>query len=143
MLNPFANPAFSMAALTAAINLIPNRYGRLQELDLFPEKPVRSRQILVEEKAGVLTLLPTRPPGSPGTLAAHDKRRVRSFVAPHIPHDDVVLPEEVSGLRAFGSETELESVAGVIAERLETMRNKHAITLEHLRMGALKGQILD
>ena len=57
MLNPFANPAFSMAALTAAINLIPNRYGRLQELDLFPEKPVRSRQILVEEKAGVLTLL--------------------------------------------------------------------------------------
>lgn len=36
MLNPFANPAFSMAALTAAINLIPNRYGRLQELDLFP-----------------------------------------------------------------------------------------------------------
>ncbi|WP_196381709.1 major capsid protein, partial [Ralstonia solanacearum] len=26
---------------------------------------------------------------------------------------------------------------------LETMRNKHAITLEHLRMGALKGEILD
>ena len=29
MLNPFNNTAFSMAALTAAINLIPNRYGRL------------------------------------------------------------------------------------------------------------------
>lgn len=143
MLNPFANSAFSMAALTAAINLIPNRYGRLQELGLFPEKPVRSRQVLVEEKAGVLTLLPTKPPGAPGTLAAHAKRRMRSFIVPHIPHDDVVLPEEVNGLRAFGSETELESVAGVMAERLETMRNKHAITLEHLRMGALKGQILD
>ena len=26
---------------------------------------------------------------------------------------------------------------------METMRNKHAITLEHLRMGALKGEILD
>jgi len=143
MLNPFNNPAFSMAALTAAINLIPNRYGRLQELDLFPEKPVRQNQILVEERAGVLTLLPTKPLGAPGTLAARSKRRMRSFVVPHIPHDDVVLPNEVHGLRAFGSETELESIASVVAEKLETMRNKHAITLEHLRMGALKGLILD
>ena len=30
-----------------------------------------------------------------------------------------------------------------MARHLETMRNKHAITLEHLRMGALKGNILD
>jgi hypothetical protein len=30
-----------------------------------------------------------------------------------------------------------------MARHLETMRNKHAITLEHLRMGALKGVILD
>jgi len=37
----------------------------------------------------------------------------------------------------------MEAVAGVLARHLETMRNKHAITLEHLRMGALKGQILD
>ena len=57
--------------------------------------------------------------------------------------DDVVLPEEVQGLRAFGSETETESIANVVARHLETMRNKHAITLEHLRMGALKGKILD
>jgi hypothetical protein len=64
-------------------------------------------------------------------------------VIPHIPHDDVVLPEEVQGIRAFGSETEMETVAGVMARHLETMRNKHAITLEHLRMGALKGVILD
>jgi len=33
--NPFANPAFGMASLTAAINLLPNRYGRLEELGLF------------------------------------------------------------------------------------------------------------
>jgi hypothetical protein len=71
------------------------------------------------------------------------KRNLRSFVIPHIPHDDVVLPEEVQGLRAFGSETEMEAIGGVMARHLETMRNKHAITLEHLRMGALKGMILD
>ena len=66
MQNPFSNPAFSMASLTAAINLIPNRYGRLETLDLFPMKPVRTRQVVVEEMHGVLNLLPTLPPGSPG-----------------------------------------------------------------------------
>ena len=143
MNNPFSNPAFSMAALTAAINILPNRYGRLEELNLMPPKPVRQRQIIVEEMNGVLNLLPTLPPGSPGTVGVRGKRKLRSFVVPHIPHDDVVLPEEVQGLRAFGSETETESIANVVARHLETMRNKHAITLEHLRMGALKGIILD
>jgi hypothetical protein len=143
MNNPFHNPAFSMAALSAAINIIPNRYGRLEALNLFPPKPVRTRQIIVEEQAGVLNLLPALPPGSPGTVGTRGKRAVSSFVIPHIPHDDVVLPEEVQGIRSFGSETEMESVAGVMARHLETMRNKHAITLEHLRMGALKGVILD
>lgn len=143
MQNPFENPGFSMASLTAAINLIPNRYGRLEALNLFPVRPVRTRQIIVEEYAGRLNLLPTRAPGSPGTVGERGQRKLRSFVIPHIPHDDVVLPEEVQGLRAFGSETEMEAIGGVMARHLETMRNKHAITLEHLRMGALKGQILD
>jgi hypothetical protein len=31
----------------------------------------------------------------------------------------------------------------VLASHLERMRNKHSLTLEHLRMGALKGAILD
>jgi hypothetical protein len=60
-----------------------------------------------------------------------------------VPLEDVVLPEEVQGVRAFGSETAMETIAGVMAQHLESMRNKHAITLEHLRMGALKGVILD
>ncbi|OZA21458.1 MAG: hypothetical protein B7X93_13710, partial [Hydrogenophilales bacterium 17-61-9] len=57
MNNPFNTPAFSMAALTSAINVIPNRYGRLESLDLFPAKPVRTRQVIVEEQNGVLNLV--------------------------------------------------------------------------------------
>jgi hypothetical protein len=143
MNNPFANPAFGTTALTAALNILPNSYGRMEELNLFPVKPVRLRQIAVEEKNGVLSLLPTAPIGSPGTVGLRGRRKLRSFIIPHIPHDDVVLPEEVQGIRAFGTESELQTLAGVMVEHLSTMRNKHAITLEHLRMGALKGVILD
>lgn len=143
MQNPFDNPGFAMASLTTAINIIPNRYGRVGQLGLFTDKPVRTRQIVVEEYAGRLNLLPTRPVGSAGTVGERGSRKLRSFIIPHIPHDDVVLPEEVQGIRAFGSETEMEAISGVMARHLQTMRNKHAITLEYLRMGALKGQILD
>lgn len=143
MNNPFHNPAFSVSALTAAINLLPNQYGRLDELNLFPIKPVRTRQVTIEERDGVLSLLQTQPVGTPGSVGKRGKRTLRAFNVPHIPHDDVVLPEEVVGVRAFGTETDLETIAGVMADHLQTMRNKHAITLEHLRMGALKGVILD
>src|SRR5512139_1747928 len=143
MLNPFSTDAFNMTALTAAINKIPNTYGRLEQLNLMPAQGVRTRTIIIEEMSGVLNLLPTQPVGAPGTLGTIGKRKVRSFVIPHIPHDDAVLPEEVQGIRAFGSETETDALANLMALKLQNMRNKHAITLEYLRMGALKGVILD
>jgi hypothetical protein len=143
MQNPFSNPAFGMTSLTAAINILPNSYGRITQMGLMPERGVRFRQITVEEQNGVLTLLPTAAPGSPGTVGKRGKRTVRSFAIPHIPHDDVVLPEEVQGIRTFGSENDVLAHAAVLADHLQSMRDKHAITLEHLRMGALKGVILD
>ena len=36
VINPFATDAFDMVALTAAINKIPNTYGRLEQLGLMP-----------------------------------------------------------------------------------------------------------
>src|SRR5512133_4269062 len=138
MLNPFSNDAFDMVALTAAVNRIPNTYGRIEQLGLMPTEGVRTRTIIIEEMNGVLNLLPTQPVGAPGTLGTQGKRKVRSFVIPHIPHDDTVLPEEVQGIRAFGSETETDALSNLLAQKLQNMRNKHAITLEYLRMGALK-----
>ena len=134
---------FNVTTLSAAINILPNNYGKLNEMNLFPHKSVRTRSIAVEEQNGILHLLPTQLPGGPATFEARGKRKMRSFTIPHIPHDDVILPEEIQGVRAFGSETETQVMASIIADHLQSMRNKHAITLEHLRMGALKGQILD
>jgi hypothetical protein len=143
MLNPFETDAFNMVSLTKSINILPNNYGRLRELNLMPGKGVRTRSIIVEEKNGVLNLLPTMPPGSPGTVGKHGKRTVRSFSIPHIPHDDSILPEAYDGVRAFGQENDLVAVSQIVNDRLQEMRNKHGITLEYLRMGALKGIILD
>jgi hypothetical protein len=54
-----------------------------------------------------------------------------------------VLPEQEQRIMALGSERELWALADVMTDHLLLIRNKHAITLEHLSMGALKGIILD
>ncbi len=144
MINPFAtNDAFNMVSLTQAINILPNMYGRVGQLGLFTDKGVRTRTIVVEEQNGVLNLLPTLPVGAPGTQNKLGKRKVRSFTIPHIPLDDAILPSEFEGIREFGSESNMKALASVMNDHLQAARNKFDITLEHLRMGALKGIILD
>ncbi|GAG13350.1 unnamed protein product, partial [marine sediment metagenome] len=143
VLDPFNTSAFDMVSLTNSINILPNNYGRLREMNLFKKKSIRTRTAIVEELHGVLNLLPTMPPGSPGTVGKHAKRKVRNFIVPHIPHDDIILPESYQGIRSFGSENQLQAVSEIVNDRLQNMRNKHAITLEHLRIGALQGLVKD
>ena len=143
MVNPFAADAFNMVSLTNAINILPNNYGRLREMKLMPGRGVRTRTIVIEECNGILNLLPTKPVGAPGTQQQRGKRKVRSFVVPHIPADDWIDPSEYQGIRAFGSENAMASLASILNDHLADLRNKHAITLEFLRWGALKGEILD
>lgn len=141
--NPFNNTGYSMAALTMAINKLPNMYSLLGDMGLFAESGITVRTAIVEQRNGILNLLPTKPLGSPGTSGSIGKREIRSFVIPHIPHDDVILPSEVQGVRAFGSETETDTIANMMALKLQTMKNKHAITKEWLRAGALNGVVYD
>jgi len=145
IINPFEQDAFSMANLCAAINILPNRYGRVGQLGLFNGTGggITTRTAVVEEQNGVLNLLQTLPVGAPGTQNKMGKRKVRSFSVPHIPLDDIIRPEEFQGVREFGMTNSMKSLATVMNNHLQTARDKFAITLEHLRMGALKGIILD
>lgn len=142
--NPFDRPEFNLAELTKSINLLPNNYGRIRQLGVFgPGRGITTRTVIVEMRNNTLTLLPTKPVGADGTKDQNDKRNVRSFVVPHIPHDGEILPDEYQGVRAFGSGTELETLSGIMNTKLQRMKGKHGITLEHLLIGGLKGQVLD
>jgi hypothetical protein len=143
ILDVFKSSAFSTQELTDAIRIIPNQYGKLNDMDLFPGRGVRTRSVSVEFGNGVLTLLDSKPVGSPGTVGKVGKRDVRSYAVPHFPHDDLVLAEDVQGIRSFGSENQLMAVQDLVNEKLATMRAKHDQTLEWLRLGALKGIVQD
>jgi hypothetical protein len=139
-MNPFG--LFSVADISAAINVIPNRYGRLNELNLFPVKGLINNTVIVEEKNGSLSLLTADEFGAPGTVGTIGKRKVRTFSVPHYYQNERVTPYDVNGLRAFGTEQQA-AVQQYLTDRLETMRAKHDQTLEYMRMGALKGIVTD
>jgi hypothetical protein len=143
VLNPFETDAFNMVSLTHAINILPNNYGRLRELDIFPDKGITTRVAMVEEMNGVLNLLSTMPVGAPEQINRMGKRKVRAFSVPHIPLSDVILAAEFEAVREFGTENQVQTLATVVNNHMQSAKNKYAITLEHLRMGALKGIILD
>jgi|LGVE01.1.fsa_nt_gb hypothetical protein len=134
---------FGVSELTAAINVQENKYGLMESMNLFPEKGVYTRTISIEEKNGVLTILPTAPLGGPPTVTTSGGRQIRSFVIPHVPHEGVLLPEEYANVRAFGTAAPMAGVSEVINDKLAEYKAKLAITLEYHRCGALAGEILD
>ncbi len=141
--NVFASTMFKTVSLTEAFTKLPYKPGRIGAMGLFADQGVPTTVILVEEKAGILSLIPTAPRGGVGTIHPAEKRVVRAFTIPHIPLDDAVLADQVINVRAFGSENQLQGVAGVVNDKLASMKQDHEVTLEHLRIGALTGNILD
>ena len=134
--------AFTQTEIAAAINIVPNTYGRINQLGLMPVRGVMTRDIAIEESNGSLALIPTEAIGGAGTVGQGGKRRVRTFRVPRLIQEEHVNPAEVDGIRAFGGDAR-ESLAALLNQKLSTVRSRHDITLEYLRMGALKGIILD
>jgi hypothetical protein len=142
-LDIFLGSAFSMVALTDAINKMPFVPGRIGQLGLFREQGVSTTAVMIEEREGALTLVETTSRGAPAVQHVPNKRKARSLTVPHVALEDTILADEVQNVRAFGSENQLEGVQAVVNQRLSEMASKMDATLEHLRVGAIKGQILD
>jgi major capsid protein E len=143
MLDVFKGDAFSMVALTDAIDKLPYRPKRIGQMGLFTEKGTSKTTVAVEERNGKLSLLSTYARGSMPQGRTSARRKIRTFSIPHIPHNDTVIADEVQGVRKFNSEDEVESVSTVINDKLQALKDDHETTWEFHRIKALHGVILD
>ena len=144
LLDPFVTGnVFSLTTLAEAIRILPNNYGKVNTSGLFKERPVNTRTIMIEIKNGVLNLLPTKPIGAPGSELNRGLRNVRSLIVPHIPVHDVILPQEIEGIRGFGKEDQVAALSDIVAEHLQAAKDKFFITKEYHRVRALQGSVLD
>jgi len=143
MLNPFDQDAFNLVSLTTSVNLLPNTYGRLLMGNIFTEKRVTTTSVYIELQGNRLVLLPSKPRGGSGSQAQLGKRKLLSLAIPHIPVEDVIRPSEFQGVRDFGTENGLKTLASVMTEHLVAKKRDFDITWEYLMWGALKGVIID
>lgn len=143
MLNIFGSSAFEFTKLVAAINLIPHVPTRLGQMGLFRAEGVDTLTVAIEMENNVLTLVPTAARGAPGVVKGVERRNIRDFRTVHLPQRAAIMADEVSGLRAFGSESEEELAMGRLNKKMVVARRDLDITHEYQRMGALRGIVLD
>lgn len=139
----FGNNAFSMANLTNAIEIAPYKPRMLGELGLFTEVPIRTTVAFIERKNNRLSVLRTANRGTMMDVRAATPRTAVPFTVPHVPYFQTILADDIQNVRAFGSESELQTMADYVNEQLRGMRRDHEVTHEYHRIGALKGIVYD
>ena len=139
----FNDDAFSVVSLTKAIEDTPFVPGRVGQLGIFSEEGVSTTSISIEKVGSTVSLVPAASRGSSGRPMGNDKRQMIPFTATHLPQRASILADEVQNLRAFGSETEVETAQRLMNRKLAKMRRDLDTTIEYQRIGAIKGSILD
>lgn len=142
--NVFTSDAFGYLALTDSVNRMPYVPGRVGRLGIFDPQPIATKTVAIEERLGLLSLVPNTPRGAAPVENAHNKAKLRYFAVPHFPISDSILPDEVQDIRLFGNvDGGLATVQAVVDDRLANMTPKLDATVEYGRLGAIKGLILD
>ena len=142
----FNNDAFRMTTLMEAINEQEFQPSFLRTRGVFTPRRVRTETVAIESKEGVLSLIQTSPRGAPPETASANKRTVRDFRTTRIAKADRITASELSGIRAFGSETEMAQVQAEVADRLNgpagLMRDIE-MTWENMMLGGVQGKVVD
>lgn len=141
MLDIFRDSAFDVVPLTDSINNLKFVPGRIGQLGLFSESGISTTSAAIEQKDGQLTLIAPTPRGAPGHTVEKVGRNLRAVVVPHFEINDSVQADEVQNVRAWGSETEVETVQGKITEQQGVHTQSMEATHEYARIGAVTGLI--
>ena len=139
----FEDDAFSVSSLTAAINDQEYLPGRISSLGLFREEGISTLTVQIEKDGDTLALVPAGERGTSGLVVGAAKRQLIPFNTVHLPERFTIKADEIQGIRAFGTRSELQAVQDVVNKRLAKARRQLDATHEFQRMGALNGQVLD
>lgn len=139
----FEDDAFSVSSLTAAINDQEYLPGRISSLGLFREEGISTLTVQIEKDGDTLALVPAGERGTSGLVVGGTKRTLIPFNTVHLPERFTIKADEIQGIRAFGTRSELQAVQDVVNKRLAKARRQLDATHEFQRMGALNGMVLD
>lgn len=139
----FNLPQFSVASLSGMVDRLPYVPTLLGSLNLFEPMPVRSRNIMIDRRNGGLRLIMTSADGAPPEVLEGEERDMVYLRTTRLSKRFTLYAYELDGIRAFGTESELEQVMVEYTRRAARIKADMSATHEHHRMGALTGVLLD
>lgn len=140
----FNDDAFSLVSLTAEINKVDHIPGRAGELAFVGVgEGVSTTSVSFEQIGGAISLIQTTRRGAPAPQEQQDKRTLRAVEIPQIKLEDTIGVHQIQNVRQFGSTNTLRGARSVIDTQITKMGLRHDLTLENLRLGALRGEVLD
>lgn len=139
MLDIFNQDAFSVTSLTEALRDLKYRPNRLGSMGLFETDSVSTLSVSIERVGDVIKLLKPTPRGTVGEAVDTPKRNLRNLTLRHFQRPWSVYADEVQGVRAFGTETQLETVQGIVSKRMAQNLGDFELTEEYTRIGAIGG----
>lgn len=140
----FNDDAFSLSAMTAAVEKMPSVPGFLGSLGIFGQgEGVPTDTVTVERKDMILSPIPTSQRGTEPPMGSTEKAVLRSFSIPRVAKSDQVFAREIANVRAFGTEGDLVTAAQVIAQKQAKLLQEYELTMELHRLGAVQGILLD
>lgn len=139
----FESDAFSQVNMTRAVEKTPFVPNFLRTLNIFEPEPIDTEKVSIEKRENQLAMIQTTPRGAPLETRSDELRDIRDFRTVRIGKSEVIQASEILGIRAFGSETERESVQRRIARANMRLRADMEATHENMRLGAIQGIVLD
>lgn len=149
-LDIFKQDAFSAMTLTMGVQRNPFNPVGLGAMNIFEPDPIRTTAAAIEERTGVLTLIPLSARGAEGTQRTTEKRKMRYFEVPRLMHDDTIYASELQNIREFqegqATVTVLMQMQAEVARRTNGPTGLLAsveYTKEYMRLAALQGKMVD
>lgn len=142
--NIFTSDAFSLITLSTVINsvdFVPGRAGELAFAGV--AEPLSTTTAAIESDGYTLSLIQTSKRGTPTEKQTTDKGKMLYLGVPHIKLEDTIEASSIQDVRQLGSSDTLRSARSVIDRQITKMSQRHDLTLENLRLGALRGIIKD
>ena len=146
MIDVFRSDPFSTVQLTRVVERTPYQPDMLGQMGIFEPVPSRTLDVAVEDRDGVLTIIPFSEVGAPPTERTNEKRNIRTFRVPRLATADTITAVEIAGVRDFGEETALVQMQQEVARRLSGptgLTRNIEYTWERHRLGAIQGKVLD
>lgn len=121
--------AFEVVDYTQELALVPTKWSLLNDVGLFGAESLTTNTATFEETNRTLAIIADQYRGAKPQANSDDTRKIHAYYVPHFPIVDAIKPEDLSGKRAYGSDT-AETEAAVMARKIARISRAMDDTLE-------------